>query len=213
MRSVALKGIRMKAIAIFIIMFIVAGCSTTRTPVFQKSDGHLGYEVQESDVKSRMTISLQMRDEVEPSYKAHYALRAIGEECAARGFNFFDQAEEDENHYNGYCYKTEARRALAIKFTDEGLRLKPRKFMVEHLNSKSQTALVVGDEILKFDDKEMRSMAELKEYIFRLDPKEKLMSLSILRKGQPMTFDEPLAELKNSLGDEALLRTLRKEIP
>lgn len=194
----------------FVCSVLLAGCATT--PSFQKSDGRLGYEVQETDKKSRIRVSLLIRDEVENEFKWLYAMRAVGEECSARGFQYFDHAEYDENNYAGYCYKSAIKKSLGLTFETKGLRKKPSQFVIESLNNKSQTALDVGDEILLFDDKAMNSIAELKDYIFNLSPQEQLLRLVIKRKGAKMSFDEPLAELQNGLGDKEQLNWLRQQI-
>jgi len=191
------------------LMFIVIGCAS---PIpFQKMNNGIGYEIEPKGPET-FAVKMSLPDSARANqYLDLYAAAAIGEECKKRGYEYFDHALVSSSLSEGFCYKENRKRALAISFARKNLELQPAEFVVEDLNSKSKTALKLNDKITKFDGKVVQSMGEIKSMVFSIDKKNvSSIKLELIRDGKVITVDEPLADFPGSLSDPKSLVAYRK---
>jgi hypothetical protein len=196
-----------------IVSLLLSACASV--PVFQKqADSGVGYKIQDLDSTENFRATVQLPPETSEKFIRNYAFRAVGEECEVRGFQFFDVGQLNATSFEGFCYLDSTRKSLALTFEKGGLEESPQKFVIEELNSKSNTKLQIGDEVISISGKNPTSMAEIKSIVFDASSKKlAALPLKITRKGKELTVTEPMTDLKNgALGkpDLEALRTLVK---
>jgi hypothetical protein len=122
-----------------------------------------------------------------------------GEECLARGFEYFDFSDKNLEFY-GFCYPTAVSKSLAIRFVDAELEKNPPHFVVENLNNKTLTRLKTGDEVLSINGQPSEAMWKFKYAVFKANSeKSSEMQLGIKRGSEVMTISEPLANFSGYL--------------
>ncbi|HEX4925316.1 MAG TPA: hypothetical protein VFV50_14575 [Bdellovibrionales bacterium] len=185
-------------------------CAAAPTVPFQKlNDGH-GYTIKELSGPTHLLVQTQLPPGVSSEFAKNYATRAIGEECAQRGFSYFDEGRADGQSVEGFCLSREGKLALAITFAKPELEQTPPRFVVEHLNEKSETNLKPGDEVLQIGTQPLGSIAQVKGLVHRAAAEGRTaMSLVIVREGKRMKVTEPLAELSGGVYRPFDLESLR----
>jgi S1-C subfamily serine protease len=112
----------------------------------------------------------------------------------------------------GFCFKENKRKALAITFEKEGLTASPSIFVVENLNQKSKTNLLIGDKVIKAEGRNVTSVSDLKILAFHYGQIGTVkINLEIIRQGKSLTLSEPLAELSNGAHGPDSLEALQKK--
>lgn len=184
-------------------------------PAFHKNvDGREGYKIQDLSAKNNFRVALQLPSGTSERNIFIYGLRAAGEECAARGFQFFDFGELDRMNYEIFCFTDSIHQSLAITFDSKGLAESPRHFIIEFLNMKENTQLQADDEVLLIGGKKPESMANVKSIVFQAAlNKQTTMPVKINRHGRELVVIEPLVDLKNGLEGPDDLKLLRKHVP
>jgi hypothetical protein len=188
-----------------LVVFGMSGCTTT--PIFQKSSGDYdGYSVQETNRKDHFRITIKVPSESSEKFRAAYGMRAVGEECLNRGFQYFDFTDLVSSAVDGFCFTSPNRRALGVTFESAGLKQTPQRFIVEDLNSKTSTLLKTNDEVITIGSESVTSMSQIKSIVFAgSDDSKNILPLKIKRQGVVSTVNEPLANLKNgNLGQSEL---------
>lgn len=191
------------------IAIVLSACASS--PTFKKTSyGVDGYSVQDLATKDHFQVIVKLPEGTDSKYFRNYGYRAVGEECLARGFQFFDMGELDTTVFEGFCFPDANRKALAISFQNNGLIQSPSRFVVEHLNNKAVTKLRPNDELLLIDDKPPVSMINLKSLVFIAATNNKnALPLKIKRQGREIKVMEPIADLKNGALDQNDLKSLR----
>lgn len=192
-----------------LIAIILSACASA--PTFKKTSyGVDGYSVQDLATKEHFQIIVKLPVGTDSKYFRNYGYRAVGEECLARGFEFFDVGELDTTVFEGFCFQDANRKALAISFQNNGLIQSPSRFVVDHLNNKTVTKLRPNDELLLIDDKPPVSMINLKSLVFVAAINNKnVLPLKIKRQGREIKVMEPIADLKNGVLEKKDLESLR----
>lgn len=189
--------------------------SCTSIPIFQKTtDNNEGYKVQDLDSKNNFRVTIQLPS-IPSSDKLvrYYGFRAVGEECLARGFHFFDVGELTTHIFEGFCFTSSTRKSLAATFDKKELQKNPIHFIVESLNKKSRSQLKINDEILMVNEKPLVSVGQLKSLIFaEAENKKTSVDLKIRRKNSELNITELLADFKNSTYGQGDLEDLRLKI-
>lgn len=192
---------------LLLLAILISGCATTR-PKFHK--GTPGYQVADAISSTAFVVTMDLGPKADAKYSEVYGIRAIGEECLARGFEYFDFAVREPQSIEGYCYKTVDHPGLGIEFADKGLAARPEKFIVANLNGKTKTMLEKGDEILEIDGKAPANVATFKAQTYRATMKnQKTVSLKLKRGDQALEIKEPIALFKNSSMGPTQLDLLR----
>lgn len=187
----------------------LSGCASKQIP-FQKADTGFGYSVETKGV-GNFLVKTNLPSELEQKSVEQYTARAVGEECLQQGFQYFDFTSPTKGVAEGFCFKENKRKALAVTFEAAGLIAIPPSFAVENLNQKSKTNLLVGDKLVKADDRVITSVSELKSLAFQHEQKGiASMNLEVLRQGKILKFTEPLADMVNGAHDFETLESLRK---
>ena len=190
----------MKLVAALIVLSPLMLSACASSPTFEKSsNGGNGYVVKDSRDQHVFDIDLLLPINVADSVRRDYGFRAVGEECAARGFQFFDVAEDLKQHFTGLCYATEAHKALGITFKKESLALTPPRFIVGDLNGKTASQLKVDDEVVSFDGQKLLSMGQVKIFVFNASLTSAAVSLNLVRGGKPLKVNEPVAVFSSGL--------------
>ena len=188
----------------------IAFSSCASIPSFQENPAE-GYTVTDAKLPAMFTVEVRLAATESENFKTNYAVRAVGETCLKRGFDYFNFAAAGGNSWQGYCSKTSANRSLGLTLTvpkKEG-----EKFIVEHLNNKSRTQVQIGDALLKVNGAPITSMAVLKNEVFAsVEAKKNSMQLEIERAGKIMSVDEPIADVANASMGPADLEAVRKII-
>jgi hypothetical protein len=197
----------------FVSLLFLSACATS--PIFQKStNGSDGYSVQDLGRNDHFRITVKIPQEnTTEKFIRNYGFRAVGEECLSRGFQFFDVAELDKTSIDGFCFKDSTRKSLAITFRADNLKESPSRFVVEDLNSKTNTQVKVNDEILLMDGKSLTSMAQIKSLVFSAVVNNKnALPLKLKRQNQEMTVNEPIADFKNGALGASDLEAVRSAV-
>jgi hypothetical protein len=190
-----------------LISILVSGCATTK-PKFQK--GIPGYRIADAISDTGFVVTMELGPHVDEKYSEVYGIRAIGEECLARGFNYFDFAIREPQSVEGFCYKTADHPGLGIEFAAKGLSVRPEQFVIADLNGKTKTLLQKGDEILEIDGKPPKNVATFKSKVFRASmTNQKTVDLKVKRGDQVLQIKEPIALFKNSSMGSTQLDLLR----
>ncbi len=189
-------------------LFFVTNCTTA--PKFEKSNGSSGYTVKELTGKNHFEISLLLPSGTSQDALKKYGWRAIGEECANSGFDYFDISEKAPTKFVGFCYPTHERKGLAITFTAKGLQENPRRFVVESLNNKSSTRLKLDDEVLTIGGQKLESMGQLKSVVFAATQKNNSVAISLFRNGKVLEVNEPVALINSGVLGKSDLEQLRQ---
>lgn len=192
----------MKLLAIFLLAF--AGCASNQVP-FQKNDGGVGYSV-ETKGSANFFIKTNLPSDFEQNSIKRYVARAVGEECLQQGFKYFDYTAPMNGISEGFCFKENKRKALAVTFEEEGLTELPPKFVIKSLNQKTNSKLLIGDKITKVEGREVTSVSELKSLAFQFGQKDMAnTSVEVIRNGKDLIFSEPLADLSfSAFGPDSL---------
>ena len=192
-------------------LFLASGCVSSEIS-FQKSSNGIGYTIENSKQPDYFIVKLQLPLKSEDTSSKRYAARAVGEECLARGFIFFDLTDPKDSSAEGFCFKENKRKALGISFDKKHLENSPPSFVVENLNSKSRTNLLVGDKVNKISGKEIGSVSRIKSLIFssyHLQVSE--VDIDLERNGKSLTVKEPIADLLGGAFGKEDLEALRKQ--
>lgn len=189
---------------------LISGCATTK-PKFQK--GTPGYRVVDAISETAFVVSMELGPHVDDKFVEIYGLRAIGEECLARGFQYFDFAVREPQSIEGFCYQTADHPGLGIEFAAKGLAARPERFIVENLNGKTKTLLQKGDEIVEIEGKAPATVSTFKSKVYRATmTNQKTIDLKIKRGDQTLVLKEPIALFKNSSLGPTQLDLLRSGV-
>lgn len=195
---------------VFILAGVICGCSSA--PVFQKKTTGMGYVVKDLSQKGHFEVTLDLPTDIPEDFIFIYGMRAIGEECLLRGYDFFDTAEITEFKREAFCYSENVRTALGVTFKGPGLKKQPAEFVVENLNGKNPTKLAVKDQLISLNGTVLTSMAQLKGIVFQQPSRKISLSVEFSRDGKKMTAEEPLVNLRDSMFGKKDLDDFRKEI-
>jgi hypothetical protein len=193
------------------LILALIGCASQQVP-FQKSNNSVGYSVEEKNTDN-FIIKSQLPADSDPKWIYKYIGRAVGEECLQKGFDFFDYTEPQNGVSEGFCFKENKRKALAVTFVPAGLDSTPTEFVGENLNQKSNTSLQVGDKFVKVEGKKIESVSELKSLAFSNRNKKGLnVKIELVRADKNLTINEPLADMTGGCYDQESLASLRDSI-
>ena len=187
------------------VLLLLAACSSVSK--FQKSET-AGYSIVDTDRKDHFQVLLNLPDENYTHFLNGYARRAIGEECAQRGFSYFDIAYSGAKNFDGFCYPTSTTKALAIRFK-EHLAVGADVFEIEKLLNKQASQLQENDRVLEVEGKKVKSVAQIKIEAFKLASLKKPAQIKILRAGKELTVTEPIADLANGAQTPEALKQLQ----
>ncbi len=196
---------------IYIVLFasIIFGCSSIP---FRKSDVGEGYTVKESPEKDRFLVTATLSPDNNSQFIWLYMMRAIGEECQARGFSYFYYAELSKFIYNGFCFSSAARKSIGIGFDRNANNLNSSRLVVTEADLKPSTTLKVGDEVTKIGGKAIDSWETFKKEIFLAAKSGRSdVSLDFMRNGQAFSTREALVQISEddfgtNMGPEDLAR-------
>ena len=192
--------------------FAVGSVGCTSAPKFEKSNGTSGYSVRNLSGQTHFSVDLLLPSDTSRETLKHYGWRAIGEECLARGFQFFDVSDENPTRYVGFCYSGNERKSLALTFTLDGLEKNPPKFVVEDLNNKSSTLVKLGDEVTQIANETPTSMAHIKSIVYQATQSSNTIPLKVRRNGKEIEVKEPVALFKEGILGSEDLKALRQQI-
>lgn len=200
----------MKWIALIISSALLTACATT--PQFQKKSSDFGYSTTDLSSKTHFRVTVDLPEETSRETKSGYAFRAIGEECASRGYQHFDYSTESESTFIGFCYATPEKKALGVVFATVDENSTDKKFVVESFSNKPSTQLKVGDQVTDIANQKLTSLGQLKSIVATADPKANSLKIKIVRDGKTSEVTEPLVLLKGALAGPAELENIRKKV-
>ncbi len=117
---------------------------------------------------------------------------AAATECEKRNFNYFDIGEETRSRTQTFCFKTKEKPGLGVTFERNELYAEPPRFIIEDLNGKKASNLMVGDEVVSLNNEKVVNMGMLKHAIFKADVKHQKVLISIIRKAKSLNVEEPV---------------------
>ncbi len=169
---------------------VLASCATA--PKFQKSNGAQGYAVRELDSRNHFMVELTLPSGETSRYYRNYGLRAIGEECKSRGFDFFNGATLSTGRYEGFCAPSMPK-VLGIQFKESGLSQTPPAFEIESVASKPTHFAMANDKVLEMDGKKLVGRSDFLVASFLSNKAGKSSQhLKLERAGKIMTGEEPM---------------------
>lgn len=194
---------------LMILLLILTGCASTQIP-FQKNTNGVGYSI-ESKGSANFLVKTQLPSELDQKSIVMYVARSVGEECLARGFQYFDFTTPVNGSAEGFCFKENKRKAFAVTFTRQGLDSRPVEFVIEDLNHKTNSKLQVGDKVVKIDGRVISSVSDVKSLAFDFGQKNvNAVKMELIRKGKSLTIIEPLADMTGGAYGPEYLLILRK---
>ncbi len=192
---------------LLLLTLLLSGCASTK-PVFKK--GPRGYNVVDVISSTAFVVTSELPPRTESKYIELYGIRAVGEECKSRGYDYFDFAVREPESIEGYCFKTPDKPGLGVEFSLAGLSVRPEKFVITDLNGKTKTLLQVKDEILEIEGKVPKNVAAIKAQVYRASmTNQKTLDLKIKRGDDEIQIKEPIALFKNSTMGPTQLDLLR----
>ncbi|MES2854338.1 MAG: hypothetical protein V4692_00665 [Bdellovibrionota bacterium] len=192
----------------------VACASQTK---FQKSEDN-GYQIADSSSKDRFTVTVRLPSESSDRRRWDFAYRAVGEECLVRGFSYFEpvlMVPRDAHPIvaEGLCFPGEVRKAMGIGFAQSGLNENPVRLVIESLNSKTNSKLQVGDEVLEFKGRTPVRNTDMKLWVFEAAPADATAKWKIRRSGKVLEVDEPYAQTSGLGYGPKDLESVRRDLP
>jgi len=192
-------------------LFLLLSACATSVP-FKKNGTELGYKIKDGALKDTFTVQLTLNTTPDEKTLAKYMAKAVGEECSERGFEYFDYTDMQLNA-EGFCYKGNVKKSLAVTFNKEGLDKTPQEFVISDLNNKSKTNFKLGDVITKISGKNATTLAALRSQTLYAGISGKTsLPIEIKRDGKTLKFEEPIALFTGaSFGPQDLL-SLRRSL-
>ena len=191
-------------------LFFLVGCASNLVS-FQKADQGFGYSI-ENKSTGNFLIKLNLPPQMESKGVTFYTARAVGEECLQQGFEYFDYTAPSNGLSEGFCFKENKRKSLAMTFNMDAFKAVPPKLIIENLNQKSKTYLLVGDQITKAEGRAVQSVSDLKTLSYHYGQKGIMnVELELIRQGKVLKITEPLADLSNGTSGPNELMNLRKK--
>lgn len=220
----------MLRIATAIIALCVVSCSSSQE--FQRSVNNSdGHTITDRAKRDQFTVKIIGKKPLKEISLNKYMSRAVGEECDARGFKYYDIAWINSSSAAGYCYKTQDALALSLEFKAEPLKENPPRLIISKVNGKGHSRLSPEDELIAVNDKEVKSLDDLKLIENELsekeanvtkedsqklkEPREKRFStakVTIIRLGEKMTVIEPYVHINQGISGPDDLKKLKSEI-
>lgn len=189
--------------ALLLVAFAIIGCVSA--PVYQELKDGVGYKVSSAGAKDRLYVDVKLPQGTPENFEVQYALRAIGEECAKRGYAYFHQAYLPNAKYIGFCETSADRQALGVNLRDVNSTV-----VIEDLNGKKGTTLQQGDRITKINGVKSDSVADVKVQVANARA-QKYIDMIVQRSGREVTVREPVAILElGNLGEKDLEEIRRR---
>jgi hypothetical protein len=192
-------------------LFLLLSACATSVP-FKKNGAEFGYKIKDGAMKETFEVQLSLNTTPDENTIAKYMAKAVGEECSERGFEYFDYTDMQMTA-EGFCYKDNVKKSLAVTFKKEGLDKTPQEFIISDLNSKSKTFFKLGDIITKISGKSATTLAALRSQTMHAGLSGKTsLPVEIKRDGKTLKFEEPIALFTGaSFGPKDLL-SLRRSL-
>ena len=197
-----------------LLVLLLSACSSA--PYFRKAadpKDH-GYTVKDSPEKEVFDVAVRLPSGTNLDDRYDYLVRAVGEECLARGFLFFDVGPIDTDEARGFCYPKNRKPSLGIHFDLMAFAAKEAVIRVLEVESGVATSLRPRDVIRKVGSKEIETLADYKSEIRRLGAEgNKTVTVSVERSGIALNLQAPLAEFREKIYSPDKLEALRKKLP
>src|SRR5689334_1368880 len=101
----------MKFSAIFSLALAACASPTVKAP--------LDYQVSEGRGPDNFKVTRAHSQEISADKLRTELVVVVGNECARRGFKYFDVADFENGSAEGFCFQNDTRKALAVSFTPD----------------------------------------------------------------------------------------------
>lgn len=170
-----------------------------------------GYSLENGKVDSVFTVNLHLDGVSVPEFKTGYAIRAVGETCAARGYSYYSFGRMTADQVRGYCYKTAQIRALGVTFIQTVAT--NDKIVVESLNGKAPTQLKVNDVVLEANGKKLSAIYQIKDEVTEAVAVGKsVLGFKVSSSGTEAAVDEPIILFADGVFGPQDLEKIRSDI-
>ena len=179
-------------------------------PKFQEGSKD-GYTVENGATDSLFNVNLHLDGVQVNDFKAVYAMRAVGETCAKRGYQHFSYGKISADQVRGYCYKTPTIRALGVTFVQNVAT--GEKIVVESLNGKAPSSLKVNDEILAVNGKKISAIYQIKDQVVEATRNGKsTLSMKIVSASKELNIEEPFTSMSDGVFGPQDLEKFRADV-
>lgn len=189
----------------------LASCATA--PKFQKSEaGGEGYSVREIDGHDHLMVDLNLPGGEPVEFYRNYGRVAVGDECKARGFSFFNVAALATSRYEGFCATTMPK-FLGITYKEAGLAQQPIVCEVESVVAKPKSFIIPGDKVLEMDGIKLVNRGDFLRASFLANKAGKSTeNLKIERASKVLSVDEPMVSGQQTYFDSYFLEGIRARL-
>ena len=165
-------------------------------PLISYSMEGFDYSINSIDKASfevKITKDLSRKDE-KVCPKSHLLSIASAEECEKRNYKYVDIGVNNEDSAFSTCFSNDSRKSLGITFFD-----KVQGLIVESLNEKKPTELMLNDKITLMDSLAVASVSDVKKALSKYSNNtENIVNLTILRNKKIIVIKEPLIVRPNA---------------
>jgi hypothetical protein len=193
-------GIKMNKLYAIVFLVLASSCATTYVQEHDEIVENVDVTLSNSSGPHFIVSMKPKKESIDNAQSSCYAEWLINEECKKRSYSYSDIGNRDLLNYVGFCYKENSKLGLNILFEVRRPDIKLTRLVVENLNNKVSTSLMVKDTILRMNGKDIWTMGDIKENMFQIaDHKTKNVTLAILRDGKNIEVKEPIVEQTNNL--------------
>ncbi len=198
---------------ILVLVLILAGCASP--PRFRKAEqeNEAGYRVKSTERNEVFEVTALVPG-LSEKQRLDYLTRAVGEECLARSYLFFDLGPLGPSTVRGFCFKENRTPSLGVKFDlAAGLGKKP-VLKVQETELNFHSPLHARDVIKKLGGKEVDTIGGLKSEILQLASKDhRNVGVLVERSEIELRLEATIRDVKNKLYDPIMLEEIRRSVP
>lgn len=196
-------------------LFCLTACSSN--PAFRRAlgPGQEGYIIRDSaDLKAVFNVAIILPGVNDQRTVDDHLLRAAGEECSARGFPYWDIGSLRTNSLRAFCYSANKKLSLGVMMDQKAAIAKKPELRIEDILVNSHTPLRPRDLVRRIGGKEVETIGDFKEQIFRLAAEgRKSVTVAVERSGIALSLEAPFSEQKEGVFTPEMLENLRNIAP
>ena len=198
------------------LLTLLALHSCSSSPAFRRSVGpeDEGYVVKESDLKTVFDVVGRLPKGMDQRSADDYLIRAAGEECAQRGFPYWDIGRLSARSLRAFCLPANRKMSLGVMVDQKAAAAEKPELRIEDILANSYSPMRPRDHVKKIGGKEVETIGEFKEQIFRLSAEgRKSVTVLVERSGIALSLEAPFTEQKEGVFTPEMIGNLRNVVP
>lgn len=199
-----------------VIALLVSFTACSSSPAFRRAVGpeDEGYSVHESDLKEVFDVSARLPARTDQRSVDDYLIRAAGEECAARGYPYWDIGKLTPRSLRAFCMPGNKKMSLGVQVDQKAAAAEKPELRIEDILANSYSPMRPRDHVKKIGGKDVETIGEFKDQIFRLAAeKRKSVTVLVERSGIALSLEAPFTEQKEGVFTPQMLENVRQLVP